>query len=277
MYDFKHVIEEIEKALPGAIDLDALARQMNMSVYEFRRIFTFVTKMPPGEYIRKRRLSLAAVELAKGEKSVSALAEAYGYDSPSSFSRAFREFHGLSPSDVMAGAKSFRLLTRISAEIIVSGCRNIAYTVKHEPAFDVSGLCNTSTLTDTECCEDCWNAFYNATQAEEILKEGDALYAVYTGEKDVVHCCIGLRVKENTCRFPHRVHIPEREWACFLLRGAEDSAVNEFYNSILWQWFTSTGYERDLDVPNVEVYPTDMSQDDFPWEIRIPIKRSTTP
>ena len=60
---FEDIIERIEQNLTGEINISALARMANMSVYEFRRIFTFVAKIPINEYIRKRRLSLAALEL----------------------------------------------------------------------------------------------------------------------------------------------------------------------------------------------------------------------
>lgn len=54
--------------------------------------------MTLGEYIRGRRLTLAAQELSVGDARVMNLALKYGYDSPDSFARAFTRFHGISPS-----------------------------------------------------------------------------------------------------------------------------------------------------------------------------------
>ena len=68
-------------------------------------------------------------------------------------------------------------------------------------------------------------------------------------------------------------HIPASEWVGFKLRGTEDSYVNGFYKEILSQWFASVGYVRNVLIPNIEVYPTDMSDDDFEWEIWIPISK----
>ena len=82
MYYFENVIDEIENNITENIDVEALAKKANLSVYEFRRIFTFITKISLGEYIRKRRLSLAAIELYEDKKSVTDLAVKYGYDSP---------------------------------------------------------------------------------------------------------------------------------------------------------------------------------------------------
>ncbi len=273
MYYFEDMIEEIEKDLLTELDVSELAQKMNMSVYEFRRIFTFITKIPLGEYVRKRRLSLAAIALSKGEVGIAEIAGKCGYDSPSSFSRAFKDFHGISPSDVANGAKPLRLLTKISVEITAKGCRDIAYELRHEAAYTVRGLSASSPLSDTECCEEVWSRFNGSPYAEIMASQYDKLYAVYENARDTVKCYIGVQEDENAKAFPDCISLPEGDWACFTLHTTEDSVVNEFYNNVLVQWCASTGYKRDLGTPNVEVFPADMSEDGFAWEIRIPVKK----
>ena len=94
---FNEIIDYIEQHLTEEINTASLARLANMSVYEFRRIFAFIAGIPLGEYIRKRRLSAAAEELLSTDETISSVAARYGYDSPASFSRSFKAFHGLSP------------------------------------------------------------------------------------------------------------------------------------------------------------------------------------
>ncbi len=269
MYNFENLIEEIEQNLLGEIDIEALSRRINLSVYEFRRIFTFVTGMPVGEYIRKRRLSLAALELFGHEISITDIAGKYGYDSPSSFSRAFKEFHKLTPADVMSGDGNFHLLTKIHVEIAVSGCSEISYSIKECPGFWVGGISGHSDMTDSECCEDVWNRFYEHPAAEELISHAQELYAVYQNAPDAVHCTIGSPNADG----PDRVYVPKSLWACFPVRGTEDATVNAFYGNVLERWFSSVGFERATSLPNLEIFPADMSEDDFPWEIRIPIQR----
>lgn len=55
--------------------------------------------------------------------------------------------------------------------------------------------------------------------------------------------------------------------------GTDDYFVNGFYKDILSQWFLSSGYVKNNDIPNIEVFPTDMSEENFEWEIWIPIKK----
>ena len=63
MYSFKDIIDDIERNLDKKIDVSVLASKAGMSVYEFRRIFTFVAGIYFAEYVRKRRLSVSALEL----------------------------------------------------------------------------------------------------------------------------------------------------------------------------------------------------------------------
>lgn len=268
MYYFEDIINEIEKEIDGEIDVCRLAKMANMSVYEFRRIFSFVTKISFGEYVRKRRLSLAAPELFSKKITVTELAAKYGYDSPSSFSRAFKEFHGVTPKDVKNGNGNFRLLTKISAEIVTSGGRDIEYFVCEKEAFTVSGFSGRSTLTDTECCEDVWSAFYESPIAGKLSGD-EKLFAAYENGKNDVLCIIG-KIGED---FADKIHIPASCWACFTLRGTADEYVNAAYKSILGEWLQSSGYTKNQAVPNLEVFPADMDGDDFLWEIWLPVKR----
>ncbi len=88
----------IEAHLDGDCDLRAAARLAGCSVWEFQRMFSFLTHRTPGEYIRRRRLSLAAEELRRGDAKVIDVALRCGYESPTAFTRAFRQAYGLSPT-----------------------------------------------------------------------------------------------------------------------------------------------------------------------------------
>lgn len=49
------------------------------------------------EYVRKRRLSLSTIDLLEGQKIID-VALKWGFETPSSFARAFRKEFGCSPS-----------------------------------------------------------------------------------------------------------------------------------------------------------------------------------
>ncbi len=72
---------------------------MSAPVALFQRIFVFVSGVTISEYVRKRRLTLAGFDLKKGEDSIIDIAFKYGFHSHSVFSRAFKEHHGITPSE----------------------------------------------------------------------------------------------------------------------------------------------------------------------------------
>ena len=90
-------IEYIESNLNKTIDIPAISRIAGCSPYHCQRMFSLIAEITLGEYIRKRRLTMAAYELQNSEVSVIETALKYGYDSPTAFTRAFSKFHGVTP------------------------------------------------------------------------------------------------------------------------------------------------------------------------------------
>ena len=93
-------IDFIEENLDGELDYEEVAGIAGCPSYYFQQMFLYMTDMTLREYIRRRRLSLSAVELQKGNGKVTDIAMKYGYESPTAFTRAFKNFHGITPSAV---------------------------------------------------------------------------------------------------------------------------------------------------------------------------------
>jgi AraC family transcriptional regulator len=93
-------IEYIENHLQKKIEVEKLAQLTYSSKFHFQRMFSMLTGVTVAEYIRKRRLTLAAQELSNAKEKVIDVALRYGYETPESFSKAFRRAHGVSPSQV---------------------------------------------------------------------------------------------------------------------------------------------------------------------------------
>lgn len=93
-------INYIENHLTEKADVAALAKLFCCSTYEFQRLFSFVVGTPLSDYILKRRLTMAGMEVQAGKDRIIDIAVKYQYDSHSSFTRAFKEFHNATPSQV---------------------------------------------------------------------------------------------------------------------------------------------------------------------------------
>ena len=99
----QNAIAFIEDNLLKPLPMEAIAASANSSPANFQRIFSIVTGMTVGDYIRGRRLSLAGQELAGANQKALDIALKYGYETAASFSKAFTRFHGATPAQVMTG------------------------------------------------------------------------------------------------------------------------------------------------------------------------------
>ena len=87
-------IKYIEDHLTDEIDYKQLGRIACCSTYHYQRMFTYMAGITLAEYIRRRKMSLAAMDLQGGNERIIDIAEKYGYCSPTAFNRAFQAFHG---------------------------------------------------------------------------------------------------------------------------------------------------------------------------------------
>ena len=91
-------VDYIEEHLDGDVDIARAASFASCTEGQFRRMFSYLAEMGLAEYVRKRRLSCAALDLSRGERVLD-VAVRYGYSSPTAFNRAFQEAFGVSPSE----------------------------------------------------------------------------------------------------------------------------------------------------------------------------------
>lgn len=123
-YMEEHLFEDI-----GYLDV---AKSVHMSGYNFHRTFSFVTGMSANEYLRKRRLTLAAQELQSTGLSVIDAAYKYGYESPESFSKAFSRFHGSTPKQARQKGARLHLFNPLVIKIIMEGGSIMDYRMEHQ-------------------------------------------------------------------------------------------------------------------------------------------------
>lgn len=91
------VIDFIEENVTQPISIEMCAGVAGFSKYHFHRLFGVYVGMPLMEYVRKRRLAYAMLDVCQGKRILD-IAMDYGYSSERSFSRAFMQEHGSPPS-----------------------------------------------------------------------------------------------------------------------------------------------------------------------------------
>jgi AraC family transcriptional regulator len=110
-------LDYIEENLAKNIDFKEVVRLASCSQSYFRRMFSILAGVNLSEYIRRRRLTLAAFELNNSNLRVFDIAVKYGYDSPDSFTRAFQAFHGITPSEARRYGPWLKAYTRMTFQL----------------------------------------------------------------------------------------------------------------------------------------------------------------
>lgn len=119
--EMQSAIDFIEDRLTEELTIEDIARSANSSSANFQRIFSIVTGMTVGDYIRSRRLTLAGNELKESDAKILDIALKYRYETAESFTKAFTRFHGVTPSAAKHKKAVLKNFTPISINIDVRG------------------------------------------------------------------------------------------------------------------------------------------------------------
>ena len=132
-------IRYIEENLTGEIEYEKLGQIACCSAYHFQRMFAYIAGMPLSEYIRKRKMSLAAVDLQGNDAKIIDVAAKYGYTSPTAFNRAFQSVQGVNPSSVKSEGIAIKSFPPITIKITVKGVEEMNYRIETKEAFRIVG------------------------------------------------------------------------------------------------------------------------------------------
>jgi len=267
-------LDYIEENLAADIDLKQAAQLAFCSPNNFSNMFLITTGIQLSEYIRRRRLSLAALELQNSNTKIIDISMKYGYSSPTAFNRAFQNQHKVSPQ--YARSRKIPLVTypRISLQINLKGDAEMKVRIEKKSAFTVIGIKRTF-RNDTENMipgfwEETPKEIYDKLRslANTEPKWFVGLCADFDGSHEFnyyIAVASSLSVPEGYRKY----EVPAATWAVLEKDGDLIDLANRFWR----EWLPSSGYRRaGVNIPDLEVYPdSDMPKDNFDYELWYPI------
>lgn len=256
----------IEEHLQEKIDYEKLAEIAACPPYHFQRMFLYMTGISLSEYIRRRRMSLAAVDLQGGQMRVIDVALKYGYDSPTAFNRAFQSVHKIAPSQAKKENVLLKSYPPIRFSLAIQGLEELSFKVERKEAFRILGVsCPLSHRLEENFARipSKWDeALADGTLAKLIHFMDGQPYG-YLGvsvhnEKEWKYY-IAVRAGMVADEF-ETYEIPAAEWAVFSGSGTNHS-LQELERRVIMEWLPASGYEY-ANIPDIEVYikadPKDM-------------------
>jgi len=132
------LVDEIERRLGEDIDVETLAASMGTTGYHARRMFSALAGMPVSEYVRRRRMTVAASDVI-GAEDLLTIAVRFGYGSVEAFGRAFRSVHGVSHGDVRRDGGPLRSQPTLRFRLTVEGSSAMDARIIERPDFRLIG------------------------------------------------------------------------------------------------------------------------------------------
>lgn len=280
------VVDYIEENLTQPIQYEDLSCIVGCSVYEFSRIFSFMAGMSISEYIRRRRLSQAVFDIQSGDEKIIDIALKYCYESPTAFTRAFKELHGTTPLLARKSNVLLKTYPPITFVLTIKGGNAMNFRIEKKESFQIIGL---SGYESMECKEgdnltSLWREFMEKYNSLLWNGGGNNKYysapfwqvAAYSFQSSdgMTKAIIGAEYKGQNIEDMTIETIPAATWAVFSITSLTGIGyVPKAYTQIMTEWFPTSNYKRDEAVPNLEVFPEgDATATDYVWEIWIPIK-----
>lgn len=269
---FQESIDFIEENLSEVLDIDEIAGKTDVSAFYYQRIFGALCGMTVGEYIRARRMTLAAQELASTGSKVIDIAIKYGYDSPDSFAKSFHRFHGITPSQAREAGMPLRSMAPLHIKVTLEGGNMLDYRIVEKASFTIVGF---------------KRRFNSETAYQEIPKFWDEWMSDKKDLKGMFGVCFDMDGKEfdywiadlyepwkDIPEGCETFQIPDSLWAEFVCRGPLPDSLQNVNTQIWSEWLPSLkGYSLAGNY-SIEVYmpPAENPADTVSY-ICIPLKK----
>lgn len=272
-------VEYIENHLTDDITPQDIAFYVSISPFYFQKGFSLLCGYSVSEYIRFRRLSLAANDILKGDERIIDIALKYGYDSPDSFTKAFSRFHGVTPLSARKSGVALRSFAPLKIKISLSGGYLMAYKIERKESFKIIGKKENF-------------SYENAKKEIPLFWQ-----RVFTDSTNTIRGQYGVNIDKTMSgeRFDYIIAdpydgqkaesgyvietIPSFEWAVFSCVGALPHALQDVNKKIFSEWLPAlkdyefaSGYCIEY-YSDPKKYEKGTMDENYYSEIWIPVKK----
>ena len=230
------------------------------------------------EYIRRRRMTKAAFELQNSDIKILDLSLKYGYDSPTSFSRAFQNIHNISPSAARKKGTTLKTYPKLIFSLAVKGNAEIRYRIEDKPSIRIAGIRERFDINLEKNFDEIPQYWQKIMESElfpiiNSLSNSEPLGILGVTKyqiPDYIYHYIAAATDMKVPNSLYEYEIPACKWAIFELSGPLPESMQELYKRFYTEWLPFSGYEYTL-AHDIEVYPL-INQKSDKYEVWFSIK-----
>ncbi|MGJ4850207.1 GyrI-like domain-containing protein [Bacillota bacterium Meth-B3] len=274
-------MQYLEAHLDGEIELTRMAQIACCSPFHFQRMFSYLAEVPLSEYIRRRRMTMAAADMQAGRGRVIDIALKYGYDSPTAFNRAFQGVHGIAPTEARRPGARLKAYLPLSFYISIKGEVEMNYRIEQKEAFRIVGVKAHYTLSVEQNFTEVpafWQQTAQSGSIGRILalanREPKALLGVTSSMTGpAFDYYIAAASDADAPEGMEAFTVPACTWAIFPCVGAMPHAIQALQKRVIGEWLPASGYEY-ADAPDIELcFEGDQQAEDYRCEVWLPVTK----
>jgi len=275
------VIVYIEENTHEKLVLEDLAAIANFSSFHFHRIFKAYIGESLNSYIKRIRLQKSTLKLKHTKQNITDIALDSGYETISSYTKAFKKFFGISPTEFKADKyiTSYSKLREASDrkslnEMIMNSFRGI------KTISDMQVLFVKRTGEYNKITRQAWMTLFkyvarHKLEKQDTIRIGMPFDNPYITEEE--------KLRYDACITYSGDFTPEGEIGIKTIKGGKHAmflhkghpkGLYDFYDAIFLEWLAESG-ETPRDFQPFEIFVTDQRKTklkDFEIEVYLPIE-----
>lgn len=279
-------LEYIEENLTDELDYSQISKIAFCSEYHFKRMFSFLAGISLSEYIRRRRLTLAAIELKNKNLRIIDIAVKYGYISADSFSRAFQNLHGILPSEARKEDAQIKAYPKMTFQLSIKGGNEMNYKIVEKQSFKIVGFKKRVSMMFKGINPEI--ADMTSLLTPEIIKQLKSISNVeplgiisastnfseerMEGKGELDHYIGVASNSDDTASFDV-LNVNSGTWAVFEAIGPFPETLQDVWGRIYSEWFPSSGYESVIGPEILWNENPDTGNPKYKSQIWIPVRK----
>ncbi|WP_278235014.1 AraC family transcriptional regulator [Isoptericola sp. AK164] len=285
--ELNRLVDLVESHLCDDIDVEHLSTDLGTTEYHLRRMFSSLAGMPLSDYVRRRRMTVAATDIVAGDPVLD-VAVRYGYGSAEAFGRAFRAVHGTRPADVRTHGGPLRSQPQLRFRLTVEGSSSMDTRLTDRPAFRLVGHAARVPLihegvnphiqahvASLPAAEHARLRALADTEPAGLLQVSADVDPDYTEGSELTYLHgVAVDVGTHAPADLDVIEVPAGTWVVFRSSGAYPTVLQETYAASATQWFPSNPWRLR---PGPSIVAVLERADDFSTattELWLPVERA---
>lgn len=255
------------------LDPEEITEMAGCSFDFFQKVFSYMHKLSFSEYVRYRKMTLAGYDLKSTSMKIVDISYKYGYDSPTSFTKAFQQFHGMTPREARNNGTTLRVFPKMQ----ITQKQTFAWRIEYKPFFRLLGkriyISDDNQIAIPNYWSECQRdgTIAKLVTMDTAMKQG--MFGMYGhfDKKLGLEYAIMVNSSHDVNETYHEVIIPENTWAIFDCIGPTPQAIQRGWKFLREEWLVKYPF-RHAACPELEWFSNGNSYDEnYHSQIWIPI------